>query len=229
MGLRLAATLGLGAALIFAGAATVVGDRAFADAPRLESRPQGGAGTTDERVYRGTLKIKVAYWGFDCRTFRDMKLRLQKTRTFRMPARVITDSPLEVEGSRETNPFNLIVAADGLREAGIQITSAMALSSFQTGDNSLFQFWKLSKNGSKVSGRLTQIWLQLGRAFAQNLFPTAYPVGQCSYIILPNTLLPIDKGARLTGTLTSRRAVLTVTGRTVTKERRFTARITVTR
>jgi hypothetical protein len=36
-------------------------------------------------------------------------------------------------------------------------------------------------------------------------------------------------GARLTGTLTSRRAVLTVTGHAANQERRFTAHITATR
>jgi hypothetical protein len=61
------------------------------------------------------------------------------------------------------------------------------------------------------------------------VFVTDRPPGQCSSIIIPKKLEPISQGARLTGTLTSRRAVLTVTGHAANKERRFTAHITATR
>jgi hypothetical protein len=184
------------------------------------SRSTGSA----EIVYRGTLKITVAYWGYDCQ-LRDLLLHRQKTRAYRLPVRVIRNAPAN-DGS---NPFNLVVSSDVSREAGITLVSATVVANPQDGQRTLFEYWKLTRRGTKLSGRLKNSWRQAG--IAQNVFPTDRLIVPCRPDLgtLPRSLQPVKEGAMLTGTVNARRAALTITGRTLDSERRFVARIVATR
>jgi hypothetical protein len=183
---------------------------------------------SDELVYRGTLAITVAYWDRDCQ-FRDTKLHRQKTRTYRMPVTVDRNPPATDGSVPERNPFNLLVSADPTREAGITIASATVVANPQNGQLTLYEYWKFTRHGTELNGRLTRSFRQDGLAL--NLFPTETLIVPCSPYLgtMPAFPQTIDEGARLTGTFTDRRFDLTVKGRTFDLKRRFTARITATR
>jgi hypothetical protein len=181
-----------------------------------------------ETVYRGTLRIAVGYYGYDCK-LRDTMLHRQGARTYRMPVRVILNPPASVGSVREGNPFNLVVSADPGNEAGITLVSATVSADPRDGRRTLFAYWKITRRGSRLDGRLTQSWRQAGLAL--NLFPTDRLIVPCrpDLGVLPRSFQTIAEGATLTGSLTDHRVDLTVKGQTFDRERRFTARISATR
>jgi hypothetical protein len=186
------------------------------------------ASRTSEDTYEGTLSITVDYYGYDCQ-LRDLDLHPLGTRTYEMPVQVVRGARAEVEGVRESGPFNLVVGADPGNEAGITIVSATVAADPRTGERTLFEYWRLSGDESEVEGELVQSWRQAG--LAANVFPTDRLIVPCrpDLGLLLKSIQTIDEGARLTGTITDDRADLTIEGQTFDHERRFTARITATR
>jgi hypothetical protein len=185
------------------------------------------ASATSEDVYQGTLKINVAYYGYDCQ-LRDLDLHRQGSRTYRMPVEVVRGAPAEAEGIRESSPFNLIVSANPSNEAGITTLSA-TVAVDPNGAPVLFEYWKMNVRGTRVRGQLAESWRRAG--LAANVFPTDRLIVPCrpELGLIPKSIQTINEGARMQGTITDERANLTIRGQTFDHERRFVARVTATR
>lgn len=185
---------------------------------------------TGEATYRGTLRIKVAYWGPNCPlNLTRNPLRLQKTRSYRMPVAVIRNPRASVGVVVERNPFNFVISTGPqLREAGIMLASATVTNDPFVG-LTLYEYWRSSLRGARIAGRLARSFRQTGLAL--NAFFTDKPLVPCRPELGTRPMFPetIKEGARLTGTFTDRRVDLTVTGQTFDLQRRFTARITASR
>jgi hypothetical protein len=227
------------AAAVFLGGCMGDDDEAEADGPRpvqasllSPSRSpvaqQANTAQTSEDVYRGTLRITVGYYGYDCQ-LRDIDLHHQGTRTYRMPVAVVRGEQAVAEGIRESSPFNLIVQANPRNEAGITIVTATVGSDARDGSPILFEYWRIRASGSRLEGQLVQSWRRAG--LAANIFPTDRLIVPCrpDLGLLPRTIQTINEGARLSGTVTDQRVDLTIRGQTFDKERRFTARVTAAR
>ena len=186
------------------------------------------AARSSEEVYRGTMSIDVVYLGYDCQ-LRDLDLHEYGTRTYEMPVQVVRNDPAAAEEVRESSPFNLVVSTDPGNEAGITLVSATVAPDARDGKPILFEYWRISGDGSSLDGELVQSWRRAG--LAANVFPTDRLIVPCrpDLGILPRTIQTIDEGARLTGSIDDEQAELTVEGQTFDHERRFTARITATR
>lgn len=183
---------------------------------------------SSQDTYRGTMAITVAYYGYDCQ-LRDLNLRLFGTRTYRMPVQVIRGDRAGAEGLSESSPYNLIVSSDPSNEAGITLVSATVVPDARDGDPILFEYWKLSRQGTRIKGELVNSWRRAG--IAANVFATDRLLVPCrpDLGIIPKTIQTINEGARLNGTITDSRAVLTIKGQTFDKERRFNARVVASR
>jgi hypothetical protein len=194
--------------------------------PILQSYAKAGRSRQD--TYRGTMAITVGYHGYDCQ-LRDLDLHLLGTRTYRMPVQVIRGARAGAEGLSESGPYNLIVSADPGTEAGITLVSATVVPDARDGDPILFEYWKLTGTGTRISGELVNSWRRAG--IAANVFATDRLLVPCrpDLGIIPKTIQTINEGARLSGTITDGRAVLTIKGQTFDKERRFTARVVASR
>ena len=192
------------------------------------AQQHANAGRPSEQTYRGTLTIDVAYYGYDCQ-LRDLDLHEYGRRTYEMPVQVIRNAPAVAEDVEESSPFNLVVSGDPGNEAGITIVSATVAPDARDGKPILFEYWRITADGSDLEGELVQSWRRAG--LAANVFPTDRLIVPCrpDLGILPRTIQTIDEGARLTGTIDDEHAELTVEGQTFDHERRFTARVTATR
>jgi hypothetical protein len=201
-----------------------------AAAPDPSSSPiarQFSSGETDGDVYDGTLTIDVDYYGYDC-GLADLELHLEGSRRYEMPVQVIRGPPAEAEGIRESSPYNLIVSANPGNEAGITTVSA-TVATTPTNRPVLFEYWRMTVQGSAVQGELVNSWRQAG--VVANLFPTDRLLVPCrpELGIIPRSIQPIEEGARLDGSITDDRADLEITGQTLDHERRFTAHVSATR
>lgn len=193
----------------------------------------GAAGSplaTGEDVYKGTLRITVAYWGPKCPLkLTENPLRLQKTRTYRMPVVVTRNPRARVGVVEERNPFNFGIATGRpLREGGITLSSATVVNDPFVG-LTLYEYWRSSLRGTALTGRLARSFRESGLTL--NVLFTDELIVPCRPELGMRRKFPepIKEGARLTGTFSDRRVELTVTGQTANRERRFTARITATR
>lgn len=193
----------------------------------------GAAGTplgAAEDDYRGTLSITVQYWGPRCplSVTGPNRLRLQKTRTYRMPVLFARNPPAAVGVVRERNPFNFVISADPRREGAMTLASATVTADPIVGQT-LYEYWRFTLRGSSVSGRLVRSYRETG--LAHNLFTTTRVLIPCRPELGDdlNRFQTVKEGARLTGTFTERRVQLTVTGQTFDRRNRFTAQITAGR
>jgi hypothetical protein len=223
------------AALVSALLAACGGEKKVGPKASLLSQPRSpvaqqhaAARQTSEVVYQGALRITVAYYGYDC-GLRDLDLHHLGTKTYRMSVKVVRGPRAAAGSIRESGPFNLVVSADPGNEAGITIVSATVVSDPRDGKPILFEYWKVSRDGSRLQGTLVNSWRRAG--LAANVFPTDRLIVPCrpDLGLIPRSIQTIDEGARLSGTITDDRAELTIVGRTFDKERRFTARVSATR
>jgi hypothetical protein len=198
----------------------------------LAALPLQATGATGQDVYRGTLRITVAYWEPKCPVSlnpNENRLRLQKKRTYRMPIVVVRNSRASADGVQERNPFNFaIFTSPPLREASVDVTSA-TVSNDPIAGFVLYEYWRSSLTGTKLTGRLARSHRESG--IAANLFYTDRLMIPCRPQLGTRPTVPetIKEGARLAGTFTDRRVALTVTGQTLDRQRRFTARISASR
>lgn len=207
-----------------------VTNEAVASAPDPSSSPiarQFSSSDTGEDVYDGTLTIDVDYYGYDCQ-LRDTELHLEGSRRYEMPVQVIRGTPAEAEGIRESSPYNLLVGASPGNEAGITTLSA-TVATTPSGEPVLFEYWRMSVQGSAVQGELVNSWRQAG--VVANLFPTDRLIVPCrpELGIIPRSIQPIEEGARIDGSITDDRAELEITGQTTDHERRFVAHVSAAR
>jgi hypothetical protein len=182
---------------------------------------------TSEDVYEGTLRISVAYYGYDCQ-LRDLDLHRQGERTYRMPVEVVRGAAAQAEGVSESSPFNLVVSANPGNEAGITTVSA-TVATDPNGNLTLFEYWSMNVQGSHVQGELVNSWRRAG--LAANVFPTDRLVVPCrpDLGVIPKSIQTINEGAQMRGTITDEQVELEIRGETFDKERRFVAEVTATR
>lgn len=179
------------------------------------------------------MRITVQYWGPKCplRLTRN-PLRLEKTRTYRMPVVVSRNPRAREGGASEQNPFNFVISTSPpLRESGFTLTSATVTTDF-AGQQALWEFWSASLRGSSFTGRLVRSHRAAGAPLmVLNALTTDRLLVPCNPGLgtQPKTFQSLKEGARLTGTFTDRRVDLTLVGQTFDRRNRFTARISASR
>jgi hypothetical protein len=195
------------------------------DQPASPVAKQFSGEDTSETVYEGTMSIAVDYYDY-CQ---GGETQLIGSETYEMPVQVVRGPPAEAEGIRESSPFNLIVGANPSNEAGITTISATVATAPADDSLVLFEYWKMSVQGSRVQGELANTWGDAG--LAGNIFPTDQLVPPCvpEIGLLVRSIVPIEEGALMEGSITDDSAELTITGGTADPRRRFVAEVTATR